>query len=313
MKRKDLCRTGAWGALVLCLALVAFFAAAQEAEPAPSSEACPDRPDIVVSKAQAESAGMPQAVLCVIAGTWLASHPPDKNESIDLLKRFLRQPPYDHLSPAQYIDVMQESVQLWPSSRYSHQGLAEALLGGGHWKSADKSVRARAAKEFLLAAELSPHPERARLFSLAVEQFTELNDVNEVSRLAGSVLGGAEADYTSVLALGRAGFRLKMNQTETLIKKALGLRPEGAWEAYELYFEFLFQENRPQDVLDLLTPELGQQMPPCFFHGNRCRALERLGRPAEAKAECNRAAEPPPARTPAVSDSDFLHLSPKSR
>lgn len=298
------------GFFVLCLLVVAFFSSAQEATQAPSSDACPGRPDIVVSEAQAESAEMPRELLCVIANTWMASHSPSKNESIDLLKRVLRQPPYDHLSPAQYIDVMQEAVRLWPASRYAHQGLAEALLGGeSHQDSAQKIARARAAKEFMLAAELAPKTERARLIALAAEQFAEIKDKEGIVSLAGPIFGSAEDDYISVLALAKACFRLKMDQAETLIQKALRLRPAGTWEAFELYVEFLFQENRPKDVLDLLTPELGQQMPPPFFHGNRCKALERLGRPNEAKGECSQAAEPPPVGTPALSESDVHLLS----
>jgi len=92
-----------------------------------------------------EGFGLSIEVQCIIGDTYLVRHDmPGPDEDPDLLRRYLRQGPYENLSKEQSIVVMEEAVRLWPQSHYAHQGLAETLLGG-HGNQGDSADKRRAA------------------------------------------------------------------------------------------------------------------------------------------------------------------------
>jgi hypothetical protein len=103
--------------------------------------------------------------------------------------------------------------------------------------------------------------------------------------------------YLSNLNYAKALGRLDDERADTYYQKAMDLAPHAPadWSTIELYIRYLFEHNRPQAVLDLLGPELEAQASggtmEDFFHFMKCRALERLGREAEAQKECEIARE----------------------
>jgi len=179
-------------------------------------------------------------VLCVIADTYLFRHDlPGPDESPDILRRYLRQGPYENLSGAEYRTVMEEAVRLWPQSRYAHAGLAQVLLAG-HGAQASPADKRRAADEWLTAAEIAFSEGRVRYVLELAQILTDLGDKAALDRYFQRVFellppGDTGPWYGSYLQYAQTLAKLSDERAETYFQKAIAVRPEGVWGAYEGY------------------------------------------------------------------------------
>jgi tetratricopeptide (TPR) repeat protein len=279
---------------------------------------CPGRP-LSVRPTEEDMAefGLSFEALCVIGDTFLGRmNIPGPGESPDLLRRYLRQGPYEFgkMTGAEYRAVMEEAARLWPQSQYAHAGLARALLGEHVAPNiqptpADKQ---RAADEFLIATEIAfkegKKPNDLDYGGTIPRLLAELGDKTALDRYFERVFdllppGDTGPWYVSYLQYAQALAKLSDERAETYFQKAIAVRPEGVWEAYEGYVQYLLANQKAQKVLELLAPNSPAQraVPGDYFHYTRCRALEQVGRKAEASEECQRAREliPPAKRMPA--------------
>jgi tetratricopeptide (TPR) repeat protein len=216
---------------------------------------------------------------------------PTPTESPDLLRRYLRQPPYAALTDNEYITVMQEAITLWPNSRFAHAGLAEAYLGSGHDKSTTVQNKQLAVASFRTAATLAQSQGLTRYIDRVADLYADLGDVENLQGLVNALGSIVHTNYGVAAGLGVACARLNMDSAESLLLSAITLDPGAA--AYEYYVNFLFDRNRSQDVLNLLTPEVGTKMMAWLYHAYRCKALANLGRTEEATPECDLANDEP--------------------
>jgi hypothetical protein len=265
----------------------------QQVQDSEQSPVCPGRPLFVQPKeTDVQNTGLSLEVLCVVRGTYLERDLPSPDESPDLLRRYLEQPPYAALGDRAYLAVMEEAVQLWPTSRFAHAGLAQAILRGHGEPTIDK--KRRAAPEYVKAGEIALAEGRVRYAPQIASLLGDLGDRDGLHRYLERALAitpqenersGLYVDFGR--ALGKAGDE----QAETYLKKAIESRPEGTWGTYEVYITFLFDQGRPKEVLDLLSLQFEAQrtVEPAYLHMMRCRALQRLGRQGEAEVECQKA------------------------
>jgi hypothetical protein len=262
----------------------------QEGQDSQQSPVCPGRPFFVQpTETDMTNTGLSLEVLCVVVGTYLDRDLPSPSESPDLLRRYLEQPPYAALSDRAYLAVMEEAVQLWPTSRFAHVGLAQAILRGR--AEPTSTEKRRAAPEYLKAAEIALAEGKVRYGPQIADLLGDLGDRDGLHRYLERALAiTPQEEERSVLYLdfGRALGKAGDERAETYLKKAIESRPEGTWGAYEVYITFLFDQGRPKDVLDLLSPQFEAErvVEPRYLHLMRCRALQRLGRQGEAEVEC---------------------------
>jgi tetratricopeptide (TPR) repeat protein len=266
------------------------------------SPVCPDRPLYVQpTQATVKDTGLSLEVLCIVGGTFLERDLPGPGEDADLLRRYLEEPPYAGLTDEAYVDVMKEAVQMWPGSRFSHAGLARAILSRRREATIDE--KRQAASAYLKAAEIAFTDRRVRYASELAQLLGDLGDrgsmhayLNRALRL----IPDEQARFVLYLEFGRALAQADDRDAEGYLQKAIAIQPEGTWGAYEVYVTFLMERGRPQDVLNLLSPALEARnlIEPSYLHTVRCRALARLGRQAEAQAECQRALDLLPFRVP---------------
>jgi tetratricopeptide (TPR) repeat protein len=272
------------------------------------SPVCPGRPFYVQpTEADVKELGLSLEVLCIIGDTYLFRHDmPGPGESPDVLRRYLRQGPYEKLSDAEYRAVMEEAVRLWPQSRYAHAGLAQALLAS-HGAQASLVDKRRAADEWLTAAEIAFSEGRVQYGSELAQMLADLGDKAALDRYFQRVFeilppGDTGPWYVSYLQYAQALAKLSDERAETYFQKAIAVRPEGVWGAYEGYAQYLLANQKAQRVLELLAPDSPAQraVPGDYFHYTRCRAFEQIGRKAEASTECQQAREliPPAKRMP---------------
>jgi hypothetical protein len=275
---------------------------AQEPQDAGSSPVCPGRPfDVQPSEADVKNTGLSLETWCVIGGTYLERDLPGPRETPDLLRRYLEQPPYEGLTDEAYVAVMEEAVQLWPESRFAHAGLGRAKLRGHRERTVDE--KRRAAPEYLQAAEIAFAEGQVRYIRDIADVLGDLRDRAALNRYLARALkltSDQGEQYALYLFGGRALGKAGDNSAEGYLRKAIEIRPLGTWEAYEVYITFLLEKGRPQQVLELLSPELEAQqvVPSWYLHNMRCSALRSLGRQDEARAECEKAQEAAPPQIP---------------
>lgn len=268
------------------------LSAAQQVPDFTQSAVCADRPAYVQpTETDVQATGLSLEILCIITDTPLDRDRPAATESPDLLRRYLEQPPYAGLSDAAYLAAMQEAVQLWPASRFSHAGLARAILRGHRERTA--AEKRQAASEYLRAAQIAFTEGKVRY---ALELSELLGDLRDRTAIDWYVTGaleltpGEQDRYLLYLRFGRALGKVGDQRADRYLQKAIETRPTGTWEAYEFYATFLLDAGRPKDVLTLLAPELARRetVPDHWLHGMRCRALQRMGRELEAQTECDK-------------------------
>lgn len=144
--------------------------------------ACPGRPLYVQpTDSDVAETDLSWKVLCVITDTPLFRDLPGPDESPDLLRRYLRQEPYENLGETEYRALMEEAVERWLQSRYAHAGLAYALLAG-HGGPQSLSDRQRAADELLTAAEIAFRQGKVRYETDIAQLLGELGDRERLAR-----------------------------------------------------------------------------------------------------------------------------------
>lgn len=207
-------------------------------EPTEEKPACPGRPPYVQpTDSDVAETGLSWEVLCVITNTPLFRDLPGPDESPDLLRRYLRQEPYENLGDTEYRALMEEAVELWPLSRYAHAGLAYALLAG-HGVPQSLSDRQRAADELLTAAEIAFSQGKVRYETEIAQLLGDLGDRDRLVRYfsrAFELLPEGTRRYPGYLHYARALAKLDDDQAETFFQKAIELSPPGIGEAYEFY------------------------------------------------------------------------------
>lgn len=257
------------------------------------SPVCPGRPfSVQPTETDVKNTGLSLELLCVVAGTYLERDLPAPSESPDLLRRYLEQPPYAGLTDEAYVATMREAVQLWPASRFSHAGLARAVLRGHRERTT--AEKQQAATAYIRASQIAFSEGQVRYILELSELLGDIRDSSAIDWYVTRALALTPREserYVLYLRFGRALGKAGDPRGEMYLQKAIATRPGDSWEAYEFYATFLLDVGRPKDVLTLLSPEFerAQIVPEHWLHGMRCRALVRMGRQAEAQAECDKA------------------------
>ena len=197
---------------------------------------------------------------------------------------------------------MEEAVRLWPQSHYAHAGLAQALLGG-HGSQGDPADRRRAADEFLIAADIAFSKGSVLYVTELSQLLADLKDKAALDRYFKRVfelLPEGEGRYRNYLDYAFALDKLGDERAETYFQKAVAVSPKGVGDAYEFYGRYLLDHGKAQKLLEFLAPnsKAERAMYQPVFHYQRCQALERLGRKAEAAVACQQARDlrPPSMR-----------------
>lgn len=154
----------------------------------------------------------------------------------------------------------------------------------------------QAAFAYLKAAEIAFTEKRVLYASELAQLLGDLGDRSSMHAYLNRTLRlipQEQERFVLYLEFGRALAQGDDPGAEGYLQNAIATRPEGTWGAYEVYVTFLMERGRPQDVLNLLSPVLEAQnlIDPSYLHLMRCRAFARLGRQAEAQAECQTALE----------------------
>lgn len=122
--------------------------------------------------------------------------------------------------------------------------------------------------------------------------FADTGDAETAESFFERALGVAsdEGDrYVTHLAFANVMSELGRNtRAEEQFGHAIQARPEGIFEAYELYSVHLMKNKQYDRVLDLLTPDVVESAVILhdFFLGMRCKALTALGRDPNDEADC---------------------------
>jgi len=196
---------------------------------------------------------------------------------------------------------MRDTVKRWPSSRFAHEGLANALLAadGGQHGAQGSATKEAAASELLAAAELALAEGQLRYQLQLAQLLADVGDRQGLDRFFTPALKLAtdRTDrYVTCLAYADALARFADARADEQFGCAIENRADGIFAPYELYADHLLELRRYQDVLDLLTPAVIEraEMLRGLFFDMRCRALVGLGHDASRERDCQQAEEASP-------------------
>jgi len=216
-----------------------------------------------------------------ICDTAYALDDADPNESSEVIQAYwrgvelMRQGRWDE-ARAWFAD----RITRYPDSRHLHYGLAQVLWYLAVNGSKDPVALEYAAREVVRAVEIGLEFGKVRHTWLAAQILGRTGDINALDSLFGRVLIIAPTFETYLhYALGLS--LLGDPRTEAICHRAIELQPEGNVDALAFYAEWLLDQRREREVLDLLPADTHFE----YLHFLRGVAWERLGYLKKAKAE----------------------------
>ncbi len=221
-----------------------------------------------------------------IAGTFLthAASYPDPNETVATIDLYLAGLPL--LKSGQTEAAWQHfdaAVTLYPESRYLWEGLASAWQQRYEASQSLKDLRA-AVEAFITADELGLTYGRVHYTYRVGQGLGRLKDIKGMQIYFDQALQDEDHAYLTTLDYARGLSLAESPAAEDLYKQALVLEPADLADAEAYYAEWLLDQDRPLEVISLITE--GLQLD--YAHFLKGVALERLGKVEAAQAAYQR-------------------------
>lgn len=173
-----------------------------------------------------------------------------------------------------------DSVSRYHNSRHLHEGLAQVLWYLAISGPEDSAVLEYAAREVVRAVEIGLEFDKVRHTWLLAQILGRTGDINTLDSLFERMLAIAPTFETYLhYALGLS--LLGDPKAEAVYHQAIELQPEGNVDALAFYAEWLLDQRREREVLNLLPSDTHFE----YLHFLRGVAWERLGHLERAKTE----------------------------
>jgi tetratricopeptide (TPR) repeat protein len=199
---------------------------------------------------------------------------PDPNEPVELLRIYLEG---QEMLRAGRVDealaLFSPAVARYPHCRHAHAGLGYALWQRYKQSQVENDLRA-AVQEFILADGIGMRYGRVHYTYPIAIGLGQLKDLATMDSYFEKVLKEGNEPYLASLDYARGLSLLNDPRAEGWYKKAMAVEPEGVADAVAYYAEWLLDHGR--EVNDIRIQ---------YVHFLKGVALERLGRPEEARRE----------------------------
>ncbi|MCD4737913.1 MAG: hypothetical protein K8R89_01460, partial [Anaerolineae bacterium] len=234
-----------------------------------------------------------------IADTYLAhtTEYPDPNEPVELLRLYLEGRQLLRKGRVEEaVEIFTQAVTEYPQCRHAHAGLGTALWQRYQSAPVESTLRS-AVEEFVLAAEIGLGYGKVRYTHRIAESLAQLGEAKKIDEFFFRALQVGDRSYLTHLHYGQALAWLNDDRAEKWYQKAIGIQPEGNFDAQAHYAEWLLDQGREEDVLQLLEA----QQSAYYLRFLRGVALERVERVDEASLDYTYSADftrdfPVPAR-----------------
>lgn len=227
--------------------------------------------------------GLPPDVEEFIRGTYL-SHAvafPDPNETVETLRLYLETQRLQREGRGEEaLRVLSQAVERYPGSRSIHAGLGDAFWQRYHRMGQMEDLRS-AVEEFIRAADIGIHYDKVRYTWRIATGLARLGDTTTLNQFFQRALAVPDNIYLTHLHYAQGLHLLGDPRTEGWYRRAIQFQPEGNVDAVAYYAEWLLDQDREGQVLQLLSPTEHVQ----YLHFLRGVALERQGRLDEAREE----------------------------
>lgn len=206
---------------------------------------------------------------------------PDPNEPVEPLRLYLDgQQMLRDGRVDEAVTLFRSAVANYPDSRHVHAGLGYALWQR-YQQSQSKDDLQAAVWEFILADEIGMKYGRVHYTYLIAIGLGHLKDRATMDSYFEKALKDGNESNLASLDYARGLSLLKDPRAEKWYKKAIALQPQGNVDALAYYAEWLLDQGREAEVLQVLRPDAHIE----YLHFLRGVALERLGRMHQARAE----------------------------
>lgn len=222
----------------------------------------------------------------LIADNYLshAAEFPDPNEPVEPLRLYLDgQQMLRDGKVDEAVALFRSAVAGYPDCRHAHAGLGYALWQRYQQSQAEDDLRA-AVQEFILADEIGMKYGRVHYTHPIAIGLGQLKDPTTMNSYFEKALKDGNEPYLANLDYARGLSLLEDPRAEEWYKKAMAVEPEGVADAVAYYAEWLLDHGREAEVVDLVRDDIRIQ----YVHFLKGVALERLGRPGEARREYER-------------------------
>lgn len=238
--------------------------------------------------------GVDAEVAAFISDTFLmrGEHQPDPGTSVEVLDGYLKG--VEELHAGRDGDALarfQALVSASPDSRHAHHGLALALAS--RYEASGDTAQLRAATDaFLTASRLGLRHGRIAYTDRVADGLARLGDARTLEAYFAAVARVDGEHYLAALDHASARARLGDTRAGALFTRAARLAPEGNFEAHGQWAQWLLDQGRPREAVEVLDAALATQEGPRFglLSLLRGEAALRLGDEARA-AEAFRAAQ----------------------
>lgn len=235
----------------------------------------------------------------LIANTYLAHAAdfPDPNETAEVLRLYLEgNLLLERDQVDRGLDVFFRAVQLQPDSRHARAGLGTALWLRYQSTQSEDDLRS-AAQELMQAAKIGISYGRVRYTDTIARALAEMQDAAVMDDFFQQALRVSGGTYLTHLHYAQGLSMLGDLRAEEWYKKAIRLQPDDNADALAYYAEWLLDQHREEDVLQIVRPDEHIE----YLHFLRGVALERMGRVDSAREEYDKYAVfsrdfPAPAR-----------------
>ena len=206
---------------------------------------------------------------------------PDPNEPVEPLHLYLEG---QQMLRAGKVDkavtLFESAAAKYPDCRHAHAGLGYALWQRYQQSQAEDDLRA-AVQEFILADRVGMKYGTVHYTSLIAIGLAWLKDSATMDSYFEKALKDGNEPYLASLDYARGLSVLEDPLAEEWYKKAIKLQPTDNVDAAAYYAEWLLDQGREAEVLQVLRPDAHVE----YLHFLRGVALERLERVHEARAE----------------------------
>ncbi|MBT9283385.1 MAG: hypothetical protein KM312_12240 [Hydrogenibacillus schlegelii] len=211
---------------------------------------------------------------------------PDENESLEVLQGYVKG--MDMLQRGNDVDAVVDHFETltrsFPDARHAWEGLGIALKER-YSRLGNKEDLRQATHAFIKAIDIGLRFGRVPVNTVypAAIGLGTLGDTERLNTLFSRIVAKEPTNHLIALDYARGLAAAGSRDAETWFRKALQLRPTGAYDAVIEYGQWLLDHGRYEDALQVLTLRPGE--PTRYVHFLRGYAWERLGRADEAKQE----------------------------
>jgi len=267
---------------VCAVLLVAAFTPSSGPAAAENASSC----SYSSSAALAPGTDLQPGVWEFIADTYLAhiAEYPDDNEPVPLLRAYLEgQELIRQGKTGEALALFRRAAAEFPECRHAHAGLGAAL-----WQQYESSQELNdlrcAVQEFIRAAEIGMSYGKVRYTGYLWQGLAQLGDGVTMDDFFRRALQAGDNQYLVLMDYARGLAALADSRAEEWFAKAVAAQPADNVDALAYYAEWLLEQRREVDVLQLIPPDAHIE----YLHFLRGVALERLGRLDGARKEYER-------------------------